>query len=120
METYDQGPKLGMRCQRSCAGDSATLKGKRPDFMLLSSKALLFKGEDTAYEADLEKALEDLGTKLKDWGAAVHNKVLQANAPYCQAVSHETMLHGLIVQGTIRKLLRTLSTLVLHVSCTLT
>ncbi|DBA89099.1 TPA: hypothetical protein ACH3X1_016272 [Trebouxia sp. C0004] len=31
METYDQGPKLGMRRKRNCAEDSATVKGKRPD-----------------------------------------------------------------------------------------
>ena len=69
---YDQGPKLGMRRKRNCAEDSATVKGKRPDFFLLSSRALLFKGEDKTSEADLQQALEEVSTKLKDWGAAVH------------------------------------------------
>ncbi len=49
---YDQGPKLGMRRKRNCAEDSATVKGKRPDFFLLSSRALLFKGEDKTSEAE--------------------------------------------------------------------
>ena len=88
MDMYDQGPRLGMRRKRNCAEDSATVKGKRPDFFLLSSRALLFKGEDKTSEAELEKALEELSTKLKDWGAAVHGKVLQANPPCCQAVRH--------------------------------
>ena len=84
---YDQGPKLGMRRKRNCAEDSALVKGKRPDFFLLSSRALLFKGEDKTSEAELEKALEELSTKLKEWGAAVHGKV-QLNPPYCQATRH--------------------------------
>ena len=74
--------------QRNCAEDSARVKGKRPDFFLLSSRALLFKGEDKTSEAELEKALEELSTKLKEWGAAVHGKVLQLNPPHCQATSH--------------------------------
>ena len=84
---YDQGPKLGMRRKRNCAEDSASVKGKRPDFSLLSSRALLFKGEDTTSEAELEKALEELSTKLKQWGAVVHGKV-QLNPLYCQATGH--------------------------------
>jgi hypothetical protein len=83
MDMYDQGAKLGMRRQRNSAEDSAAIKGKRPDFCFLSSKALLFKGEDTKPEFGLEKAIEELSTKLKDWGAAVHGQVLQANSPYC-------------------------------------
>ena len=86
MDMYDQGPKLGMRRKRNCAEDSATVKGKRPDFCFLSSKALLFKGEDKTSESGLEKAIEELSTKLKDWGAAVHGQVLQANTLYCQMV----------------------------------
>ena len=86
MDMYDQGPKLGMR--RNCAEDSATVKGKRPDFCFLSSKALLFKGEDATSEFGLEKAIEELSTKLKDWGAAVHGQVLQANSPYSQVSRH--------------------------------
>ena len=85
---YDQGSKLGMRRKRNCAEDSATVKGKRPDFFLLSSRALLFKGEDKTSEAELEKALEELSTKLKEWGAAVRGKVLQLNPPSYQATSH--------------------------------
>ena len=83
---YDYGPRLGMHRKRNCAEDSATVKGKRPDFFLLSSRALLFKGEDKTCEAELEKALEELSTKLKEWGAAVHGKV-QLNPPYCQAMN---------------------------------
>ncbi|DBA80064.1 TPA: hypothetical protein ACH3X2_007553 [Trebouxia sp. C0005] len=36
VDMYDQGPKLGMRRKRNCAEDSASVKGKRPDFFLLS------------------------------------------------------------------------------------
>ena len=86
MDMYDQGPKLGMRRKRNCAEDSAKVKGKRPDFCFLSSKALLFKGEDKTSESGLEKAIEELSTKLKDWGAAVHGQVLQAITLYCQMV----------------------------------
>ena len=82
---YNQGLKLGMRRKRNCAEDSATVKGKRPDFFLLSSRALLFKGEDKTSEAELEKAVEELSTKLKEWGAAVHGKVLQVGVSCCQA-----------------------------------
>ena len=85
---YDQGPKLGMRRKRNCAEDSAAVKGKRPDFFFLSSRALLFKGQDKTSEAELEKALEELSTKLKEWGAAVHGKVPQLVPPYCQATRH--------------------------------
>ncbi|DBA92959.1 TPA: hypothetical protein ACH3X2_003307 [Trebouxia sp. C0005] len=85
IDMYDQGPKLGMRRKRNCAEDSAAVKGKRPDFFLLSSTALLFKGEDKTSEAELEKAMEELSNKLKQWGAAVQGKVLQLNLPYCQA-----------------------------------
>ncbi len=60
MDVYDQGPKLGMLRKRNCAEDSAALKGKRPDFCFLSSKALLCKGEDTKSESGLEKAIEEL------------------------------------------------------------
>ncbi|DBA69773.1 TPA: hypothetical protein ACH3X2_012495 [Trebouxia sp. C0005] len=88
IDMYDPGPKLGMRRKRNCAEDSATVKGKRPDFLLLSSRALLFKGEDKTSEAELEKAIEELSDKLKEWGAAVHGKVLQLDLPYCQATRH--------------------------------
>ena len=76
MDAYDPGPKLGMLRKRNCAEDSATVKGKRPDFCFLSSKALLFKGEDKTSEARLEEAIEDLRSKLKIWGQAVHGPVL--------------------------------------------
>ena len=67
MDVYDQGPKLGMRSRRNCAEEPATFKGKRPDFCFLSSKALLFKGEDKTSESGLEKAIEEVSNKLKDW-----------------------------------------------------
>ena len=87
-----------MRRKRNCAEDSATVKGKRPDFLLLSSRALLFKGEDKTSEAELEKALEELSTKLKDWGAAVHGKV-QLKLTLLSSSKACTMLHELIVQN---------------------
>ena len=87
MDVYDQGPKLGMRRKRNCAKDSATVKGNRPDFFFLSSKALWFKGEDKTSGFELEIAIEELSTKMKEWGAAVHGQVLQANTP-CQVVGH--------------------------------
>lgn len=80
METYDKGPKLGVMRKRNCAEDSATLKRKRPDFCLLSSRVMLFKGEDKTSEDELDTAVEELNTKLKDWGAALHGQVLQADA----------------------------------------
>ncbi|KAL0050597.1 hypothetical protein WJX82_002995 [Trebouxia sp. C0006] len=40
-----------------------------------TSKALLFKGEDKTSEAGLEEAIEDLRSKLKFWGQAVHGPV---------------------------------------------
>lgn len=88
MDAYDEGLKLGMRRKRNCAEDSATVKGKRPDFFLLSSRALLFKGEDKTSEAEFEKALEELSTKLKEWGAAVHGEVMQVNSPCYSAAGH--------------------------------
>ena len=51
-------------------------------------RALLFKGEDKTSEAELERAMEKLSDKLKEWGAAVHGKVLQLDLPYCQATRH--------------------------------
>ena len=85
---YDKGPQLGLRRKRNCAEDSASAGGKRPDFMLLSSRALLFNEEDQTSETQLETALEELSTKLKEGGAAVHGKVLQVYPPYCQAATH--------------------------------
>ena len=49
-------------------------------------KALLFKTEDKTSESELEKAIEELSTKLKHWGADVRGQVLQANMPNCQVV----------------------------------
>ena len=58
---YDKGPKLGVRRKR--------------------------KARETMLK--LEKALEELSTKLKVWGAAVHGKVRQLVPPYnCQATRH--------------------------------
>ena len=115
---YDQGPKLGMRRKRNCAEDSATVKGKRPDFFLLSSRALLFKGEDKTSEAELEKALEELSTKLKEWGAAVHGKVLQPVSPYCQATRHaQCCVNSLCEIYRACKIPRIRRNPVLHVVC---
>ena len=108
IDMYDHGPKLGMRCKRNCAEDSATVKGKRPDFFLLSSRALLFKGEDKTSEAELEKALEKLSIKLKEWGAAVHGNVLQLNPPYCQATSHAQCCMDLLCRSCACKIPRML------------
>ena len=114
---YDQGPKLGMRRKRNCAEDSATVKGKRPDFFLLSSRALLFKGEDKTSEAELEKALEELSTKLKEWGAAVHGKV-QLNLTLLSSSKAFIVLHELIVQNILcMQIPRMLRNLDLHVVC---
>lgn len=84
MEKYDAGPKLGVRRKRLCAEDSAAVRGKRPDFCLLSNRALLFKGEDRASATELHMALEDLSDKLKEWGAVFHGQVLQADIPLCK------------------------------------
>lgn len=84
METHDQGPKLGLRCRRNYTEDSVAVKGKRPDFMLFSSRALLFKGEHKASEDELDTALEELSTKLKEWAAVFHGQVHQINVLFCQ------------------------------------
>ena len=75
MSKYDQGYNPGMSRKRNCGDDSATLKGKRPDLCVLSSRAMLFKGEDKTAESDLTLAVHELGTKMKHWGAAFHGKV---------------------------------------------
>ncbi|KAL0019559.1 hypothetical protein WJX79_002105 [Trebouxia sp. C0005] len=75
MSKYDQGYNPGMSRKRNCGDDSATLKGKRPDLCVLSSRAMLFKGEDKTAESDLTLAVGELGNKMKHWGAAFHGKV---------------------------------------------
>lgn len=86
METHDQGPKLGLGCRRSYAEDSVAIKGKKPDFLLFSSRALLLKGEHKASEDDLDIALEELKSKLKDWAAVFHGQVQQADVLFCHQV----------------------------------
>ena len=78
---YNQGLQLGIHRKRNHIEDSATIKGKRPNFLLLNSRALLFTGEDATSKAKLEDALEELSDKLQDWGAALHGKVLQSGPP---------------------------------------
>ena len=75
MSKYDQGYNPGMSRKRNCGDDSATLKGKRPDLCVLSSRAMLFKGEDQTAESDLRLAVGELGIKMKHWGAVFHGKV---------------------------------------------
>lgn len=61
--------------ERNQADESATLKRKRPDLCITVSRALLFKGEDKTESTDLRKAIEELGTKMSNWGAAFHGEV---------------------------------------------
>ncbi|DBA92164.1 TPA: hypothetical protein ACH3X1_015882 [Trebouxia sp. C0004] len=61
--------------KRHRADESATLKLKRPDLCITTSRALLFKGEDKTSDADLRKAIEELSTKMSNWGANFHGKV---------------------------------------------
>lgn len=46
--------------QKNAVKESANVKGERPDCFLLSSQALLSKGEDILSESKLDKALEEL------------------------------------------------------------
>lgn len=84
METHDQGPKLDLRCSRKYIEDSVAVKGKRPDFVLFSSRGLLFKGERKASKDELDTALEELSTKLKEWAAVFHGQVQQIDVLFCQ------------------------------------
>lgn len=61
--------------KRNRADESATLRRKRPDLCITTSRALLLKAEDKTSEADLRKAIEELGTKMSNWGANFHGKV---------------------------------------------
>ena len=127
MDTYDQGPKLGMRRKKNYADNSAAGKGKRPDFFLLSSRALLSKGKDMTSEADLQQALIELGTKLPDWGAAAHGKVCKLIHPiatHSAARSNfardnmQTTMHALN-SGSMcsTQLLQVAASMLLFVSC---
>ncbi len=88
---YDKGPKLGVRRKR--------------------------KARETMLK--LEKALEELSTKLKVWGAAVHGKVRQLVPPYnCQATRHaKCYVNSLCKRCCACKILWIHCHLVLHVVC---
>ena len=72
---FDMDHPFTLSRKRNRADESATLKFKRPDLCITTSGALLFKGEDKTSEADLRKAIEELGTKMSNWGASFHGKV---------------------------------------------
>lgn len=75
MSVYDVINPLTLDRKRNQAGESASLKRKRPDLCITVSRALLFKGEDKTESLDLRKAIEELGTKMSNWGAAFHGEV---------------------------------------------
>lgn len=72
---YDMDNKLSLSRKRNRGGESATLKGKRPDLCITTSRALLFKGEDTAVETHLPKAIHELGSKVSKKKDSYHGKV---------------------------------------------
>jgi len=72
---FDMDRPFTLSRKRNRADESATLKLKRPDLCITTSRALLFKGEDKTSDADLRKAIEELGTKMSNWGANFHGKV---------------------------------------------
>ncbi|KAA6419341.1 MAG: hypothetical protein FRX49_10740 [Trebouxia sp. A1-2] len=72
---FDMDRPFTLSRKRNRADESATLRLKRPDLCITTSRALLFKGEDKTAEADLQKAIEQLGTKMSNWGANFHGKV---------------------------------------------
>ncbi|KAL0018008.1 hypothetical protein WJX77_012738, partial [Trebouxia sp. C0004] len=72
---FDMDRPFTLTRKRNRADESATLKLKRPDLCITTSRALLFKGEDKTSDADLRKAIEELGTKMSNWGANFHGKV---------------------------------------------
>ena len=75
MSKFDMDHPFTLSRKRSRADESATLKLKRPDLCITTSRALLFKGEDKTSDADLRKAIEELGTKMSNWGANFRGKV---------------------------------------------
>lgn len=72
---YDMDNKLSLFCKRNRGDESATLKGKRPDHCITTSRALLFKGEDNTLKAHLPKAAHKLGSKMPKWKDSYHGKV---------------------------------------------
>jgi len=62
MSKYDMDNKLSLSRKRNRAGESATLKCKRPDLCITTATAL-FKGEHKRSEEHLLKAIHDLGNK---------------------------------------------------------
>ncbi|DBA70575.1 TPA: hypothetical protein ACH3X2_011965 [Trebouxia sp. C0005] len=89
-----------MRRKKNYADNSAAGKGKRPDFFLLSSRALLSKGKDMTSEADLQQALIELGTKLPDWGAAAHGKMEYLLCYACAGSQFQMCAMRLGISGT--------------------
>lgn len=75
MSKFDKDDTFSMTRKRNRADESATLKRKQPDLCITSSRALLFKGEHKISETQLITAIQELGTKLSEWGAAFHGKV---------------------------------------------
>ena len=71
---FDMDRPFTLSRKRNGAGESATLRRKRPDHCITTSRAFV-KGEDKTSEADLRKATEELGTKMPNWGANFHGKV---------------------------------------------
>ena len=75
MSKFDTDNNFSSSCKRNRADESATLKGKRPDLCITSSRALLFKGEDKTSEEHLLKAIHELGNKMSKWKDSFHGKV---------------------------------------------
>ncbi len=75
MSEFVTDNKLSLFRKRNRADESATLKGKRPDLCVTSSRALLFKGEDKTLEEHLLKAIHELGSKMANWKDSFHGKV---------------------------------------------
>ncbi|KAL3147116.1 hypothetical protein ABBQ38_015071 [Trebouxia sp. C0009 RCD-2024] len=72
---FDMDRPFTLSRKRHRADESATLKRKRPDLCVITSRAMLFKGEEKTSHADLRTAIEELGTKMSNWGANFHGKV---------------------------------------------
>ena len=72
---FDMDRPFTLSRKRNRADESATLKLKRPDLCITTSRALLFKGEEKTSDVDLQKAIEELATKMSNWGANFHGKV---------------------------------------------
>jgi hypothetical protein len=64
-----------MKRHRNQAEMSLTAPSLRPDFWLLVSGTMLFKGQEKTRDNELEAARQDLLTKMKDWDPAYHGTV---------------------------------------------